>query len=78
MSRILFWLALAFLVLFALRSKLRSMGVSKPPAAPPRRAELADAEVMLCCAKCGIYYPTSETVTADGRDYCSPACRHLK
>jgi uncharacterized protein len=71
MSRVLFWLALAFLVLMALRSKLRGMRMP-PPQAPPRR-ELPDAEVMLCCAQCGLYYPASETVKAHGLDYCSAA-----
>lgn len=33
----------------------------------------ADAETMLCCAHCGVYFPASENVPAEGRDYCSPA-----
>ena len=73
MSRILFWLALAFLVLMALRSKLRGMRMPPPQAKPQQPRELPDAEVMLCCAHCGMYYPASESVKADGRDYCSPA-----
>jgi uncharacterized protein len=72
MSRVLFWLALAFLVLMALRSKLRGMRMP-PPQAPPRKKELPVAEAMLCCAHCGLYYPASETVKADGLDYCSAA-----
>ncbi len=72
MSRILFWLALACLVLFAVRSKWRGVAQPRTPAAPPRRAELPEGEVMLCCAHCGIYYPASETIKAKGRDYCSP------
>ena len=77
MSRILFWLALAFLVLFALRSKWRAMGA--PPNQPPaaRRGASAkpepEAEAMLCCAHCGIYFPASEALRVNGRDYCSPA-----
>ena len=75
MSRILFWLALAFLVLFALRSKWRSMGA--PPKQPkqPNRPQrtLPEAETMLCCTHCGIYFPASEAVRANGRDYCSTA-----
>ena len=94
MSRILFWLALAFLVLFALRSKWRAMG--RPPGqqpgrpgapqgqAGPRQAGPGqatsrhgpaepEAETMLCCTHCGIYFPASEAVRVNGRDYCSPA-----
>ncbi|HJV02510.1 MAG TPA: PP0621 family protein [Burkholderiaceae bacterium] len=87
MSRLLFWLALAFLVLFAIRSKLRELqGGQRPrtphdqrpperPAARPagRGRASADVETMLCCAHCGIYYPASETVQAGGRDYCCAA-----
>jgi len=36
-------------------------------------AELPDAELMLCCAHCGVYYPASENVQAKGHDYCSHA-----
>jgi uncharacterized protein len=28
---------------------------------------------MLSCAHCGIYFPASEAVRADGRDYCGTA-----
>ena len=72
MSRVLFWLALAFLVLMALRSKLRGMRMP-PPQAPPRKKELPAAEAMLCCAQCGLYYPASETVSDHGLDYCCAA-----
>lgn len=71
MSRLLFWIALAVLIVFAIRSKLRSM---TPPAqkGPGRTREL-ETEPMACCAHCGIYFPASEAVRADGVDYCSPA-----
>lgn len=76
MSRLLFWLALACLVLMALRSKLRNgagRAAGRPPSAPPAAAPAAAVETMLCCAYCGIYYPASETVRAGGRDYCGKA-----
>jgi len=91
MSRIIFWLALIFLVIFAIRSKIREAQKRQQqqfrqqqqpaPQAPPqqtyreRAASQAanDAEVMLQCAHCGIFYPASETVQANGRDYCSAA-----
>ena len=75
MSRLLFWLALAVLVVMAIRSKLR-VSASKPPAsssrAAPQESGLAAVESMACCAHCGVYFPASETVRADGLDYCSP------
>ena len=90
MSRIIFWLALAFLVVFAVRSKIRQaqkrheQQFRQPPGAGPQpgrqggpaaraAARAADAETMLQCAHCGIFYPASETVQARGRDYCSAA-----
>jgi uncharacterized protein len=87
MSRLLFWLALVFLVVFAIRSKIRAAQQrqqtrQQPPPAPPsgpsgqaqgRRQASADIETMLQCAHCGVFYPASETVQARGRDYCSAA-----
>jgi len=82
------WLALVFLVLFAVRSKLRELQFRNQP---PRRAPAdgpdgrggaqapraggtaGEIESMLCCAHCGVYYPASETVQLNGQDYCSPA-----
>jgi uncharacterized protein len=37
-----------------------------------RRVE-DQSETMLCCAHCGVYFPASEAVRADGRDYCGTA-----
>ena len=95
MSRILIWLVLVFLVIFAIRSKIRNAqkrnqqqfrqpppNQEVPPGQGPSghtihqaRTEkaLADAETMLECAKCGIFFPASEAVHAKGRDYCCAA-----
>lgn len=83
MSRLLFWLALIFLVGFAIRSKIREAQKRQqafrqpPPAAGNASAASAqassEAETMLQCAHCGVFYPASETVQARGRDYCSAA-----
>jgi uncharacterized protein len=74
MSRILFWIALIALVIMAVRSKLRAAlkrGETPPqthrPAAPTH-----EIESMTRCAHCGVYFPASEAVHADGLDYCSP------
>ena len=108
MTRILFWLALAFLVVAAIRSKLRAAARQQMRDDPRRQAEraaaeraaaaaeaaeaarlrgqspqaqararaVADAETMLSCAHCGVYFPASEAVRRDGRDYCSEAHAH--
>jgi uncharacterized protein len=31
------------------------------------------SERMSCCAQCGIYFPSSEAVSAGGREYCCAA-----
>ncbi|WP_348696307.1 PP0621 family protein [Duganella fentianensis] len=88
MSRLLFWLALICLVGFAIRSKIReaqkrqqqyhqppqgTAGGASPAAGAARQQATAEAETMLQCAHCGVFYPASETVQARGRDYCSAA-----
>jgi uncharacterized protein len=74
MSRLLFWLALAILIVFAIRSKLRGAAPPKQPG-PQRRPAPPEvtSEPMARCDHCGVYFPASEAVRADGRDYCSPA-----
>jgi uncharacterized protein len=93
MSRLLFWIALACLVVAAIRTKLRQAarrheqmnqperheqihpqaGRAETHAARARAEAKAQAETMLCCAHCGVYFPASENVPAGGRDYCSAA-----
>ncbi|MYM68993.1 hypothetical protein GTP45_19435 [Pseudoduganella sp. FT55W] len=93
MTKLLMWLALIFLVIFAIRSKIRQaqkryqdqfrqqQAAQQPPQAAQQQTYKAraaaqaanDAEVMLQCAHCGVFYPASETVQANGRDYCSAA-----
>jgi uncharacterized protein len=75
MSRLLFWLALAILVVFAIRSKLREVSAPREPQrrAPGPTPSVKESERMACCADCGVYFPASESVRVDGRDYCSPA-----
>jgi uncharacterized protein len=97
MSRLLFWIALAFRVVAAVRSKLRQAarrhqqvnqpdpreqlhpetGRAESAAARARAEAVANAETMLCCAHCGVYFPASENVPAGGRDYCSAAHANL-
>lgn len=77
MTRLLFWLALVFLVIAAVRSKLRQMsGPQQDGQAPaPRQQPPAGqpTEKMLQCAHCGVHFPASENVPANGRDYCCAA-----
>ena len=73
MSRLLFWLALSVLVVMAIRSKLRGNGgATRAPKAKRPQAQPA-IESMTSCAHCGVYFPASEAVRADGLEYCCPA-----
>jgi len=81
MSRMLFWIGLIVLIGFAVRAKLRA-AIRKSAMQQQeqwqqqqgggRQAEPAAIENMASCAHCGLHFPASEAVRADGLDYCSP------
>jgi uncharacterized protein len=73
MSRLLFWIGLGILVVMAIRAKLREIAPKSPSPSPRPVPREGESETMACCAHCGVYFPVSEAVRADGRDYCSPA-----
>lgn len=74
MTRLLFWIALVVLVVMAIRAKLRAAQAAGSRQAGTRpAAQDARAEPMACCAHCHVYFPASESVSADGRDYCCTA-----
>jgi uncharacterized protein len=75
MSRLIFWIAFVILVVMAIRSKLREAAPRQPVRRSPQPAPepVGQSESMACCAHCGLYFPASEAVRADGRDYCCPA-----
>ena len=74
--RVLFWIALIALIVFAVRSKLRAIAKQhrqqQSPQHTGRSAAGGEIEAMAQCAHCGMYFPASESVRADGLDYCSP------
>jgi len=75
MSRILFWIALIVLVVMAVRAKLKGVTRQPPPfGQPPQPPQqpVREIETMTQCAHCGLHFPASEAVHADGLDYCSP------
>lgn len=77
MTRLLFWLALVFLVIAAVRSKLRGPQGGRQNGQPaprqPQSPTEQPTEKMLQCAHCGVHFPASENVPANGRDYCCAA-----
>lgn len=72
--RILFWIALVILVVVAVRAKLKGSSARHqvPPRQQPPPEPVAQIETMTQCAHCGLHFPASEAVHADGHDYCSP------
>lgn len=66
--RMLFWLAVIYLVVLALRKTFGRQTTSKPG----RRAQ-RETEKMLCCAACQTYVPQSEAVMRGERAYCCEA-----
>ena len=84
MSRVIFWILLIGLVVMAIRAKLKGLGARRQPPLdrqdtrePPRQAPVAEIETMTQCAHCGLHFPASEAVHADGLDYCSPGHMRL-
>lgn len=90
MTRLLFWIALIILVVMAVRNKLRGVLEPRPPGpqggpgpgpasggqARARGRVRDESERMSCCAQCGLYFPSSEAVSAGGREYCCAAHAH--
>ena len=74
MSRLLFWIGLIVLIGFAVRAKLRAAVRRSEERMPPRPSAPPGAQIenMTRCAHCGLHFPASEAVSADGLDYCSP------
>lgn len=70
--KLLAWLLLVILVIWALRSK--KAGIAKKMA----EAQYPDTpELMVKCAHCGVYLPASEAITQAGELFCSEEHRHL-
>ncbi|KQQ47757.1 hypothetical protein ASF61_01470 [Duganella sp. Leaf126] len=101
MSRLIFWVALICLIVFAIRSKIRGaqrraeqqfraaqqrqqmqQAMEQPRQQPHQQSAhrqraggqaASEAETMLACAHCGVFFPASEAVRFDGAIYCSKA-----
>ena len=77
MSRAVFWILLALLIYFAVRSKLRAARKQQMHVPPQQQQPYvpppAAIENMTSCAECGLHFPASEALHAGGHDYCSPA-----
>lgn len=70
MAKFLLFLAVVAVVYFLVQSSKRR---SRPPAQPPSD----QAQTMVSCAYCGVNFPRSESVSAQGREFCCDDHRRL-
>lgn len=71
MKFLLWALIIGAVVLFVLHTRRSASGGRD-------RMSEGDAELMVCCARCGVYLPGSEAVPGEaGRMYCSDEHRRL-
>jgi uncharacterized protein len=71
--RLLMWLALVILVIFAVRKK----SITPPSSVRPSDARPPESngtgETMLCCDRCQVYFPASEAIFRGEKAYCGAA-----
>ena len=70
--RVLFWIALVFLVVWALRVQAKKNRMKEPGQTPEPQVEQ-----MVSCAYCGLHFPASEAITESGIVFCSDEHRRL-
>lgn len=75
MGKLLFWIAVILVVLFAVRlinhQKSKAARADGQPPKAPQRPGLDKAEEMVRCAHCGVYLPRSEALMKEGQLWCS-------
>lgn len=75
--RVLLWLVLGVLVIFALRKKSQRpanpVNPASMPTGPVNSNDAGLAEAMLCCERCKIYFPASEAVMRGDKVFCCSA-----
>lgn len=71
MSKIIFWIVVVFVVLFA----IRLYGAAQAKKRRERDAGAGVAGPMVRCAKCGVFLPRSEAVKIGDKFHCNePNC----
>ena len=73
--RLLLWLALAVLVIFAWRKKSQPASTPRGPLSSqqPDQHGNGNGETMVCCERCQVYIPSSEAVLREKKVYCCAA-----
>ena len=80
MGKVIFWIVVVFVILFAVRMlnvvKLRGM---RNDAADAGNARGPAATPMIKCVECGVFLPATDATTAPGGYRCGdPACPNRK
>lgn len=71
--RLLMWLALAVLVIFAVRKKSQPPSTPRSPVSPQPPDLNGTGETMVCCELCQVYIPSSEAILRGKKVYCCAA-----
>lgn len=71
--RLLFWLALVVLVIFAIRKKGQSLQKPDMPFSAQLPEQSGASETMVCCDRCQVYIPSSEAIMREKKVYCCAA-----
>ena len=69
--KLLAWLLFLGLVVAALYRKMSVTRIKIFQSVSPRQFDESGAEIMVCCAHCGVYIPASEALRHDNVTYCS-------
>ena len=73
MGKLLFWIVIILVALFAVRliNHQKNKRARTPTAPPTPKATLGKSEEMVRCHHCGVYLPRSEAVLKSGHLWCS-------
>jgi uncharacterized protein len=72
MGRLLLLILLGLLIYLMVKGFMRSSSRRKADGAAPKPGER-----MVTCAHCGVHLPESDSVTAEGRHFCTEEHRRL-
>ncbi|SDQ61754.1 MULTISPECIES: PP0621 family protein [Nitrosospira] len=75
MGRLLFFVLIAVLVFWAIRSYRR--GLKKRQEEAQKESPSIESEDMVRCTHCGVHLPKSESILSEDKFFCSDEHRHL-
>jgi hypothetical protein len=70
-SKVIFWIVVVFVILFALRMWNAAKARGRPG---PGRAAAADPQLMVRCVRCGTFLPKADATAPEGFRCSDPAC----